>query len=102
MKKILDHNQKSGISYKFDNLNPGQMISAQIWRKGSNNGRLIIKGPNIYQEMNTSVGKGTDGWELLKVNYTIPDSISKGSFQIYPWNESKDGIYYDDFSIEIK
>lgn len=99
---ILNNNQKSGIIYQFDSLVPGQTITASIWRKGSNNGSLIITGSSIYQETNASVREDPGGWELLKINYTIPDSLSNCSFQIYPWNESPDNIYFDDLTIEIK
>ena len=98
---ILDHNQKSGIMYQLDSLVPGQTISAQIWRKGSNNGSLVISGPDLYNSINVPIETDSLGWKLLKINFIIPDSI-KGSYQIYPWNASPDHVFFDDLKIEIQ
>lgn len=104
---LVDHNNKYGISYTIKNPEKNVRYIASVRRYAQNGDKsaIVINGKpakNLYKQVNISKSKDDEGWELLTVDITIPDSVDVNELNVYTYCMSKGGkAYFDDLQIEI-
>ncbi|NOY49390.1 MAG: hypothetical protein GXO88_02305 [Chlorobi bacterium] len=90
---------------KISGLEPESYLRISVWRKSKDGkGALVAsakKPKDYYSAVSYAVEKGENGWERLELEVFIPPLDNfREVFSFYVWNNSKDTVYFDDFSIE--
>jgi len=103
---FVDHKNKYGIGYsiKKPEKNVRYIASVRRYAQSGNKSAIVIKGQPIkdfYKQVSTSKSIDENGWELLTIDISIPDSLDVKELSIYTVCMSKGGsAYFDDLQIE--
>lgn len=102
----VDHKNKYGIGYTINNPEKNVRYIATVRRYATNGSKsaIVINGKpakNFYKQVSTAKSKDEEGWELLMIDISIPDSLDVKELNIYTYCMSKGGeAYFDDLQIE--
>lgn len=97
------------FTYKFKNLNYGDMVEVSAWQKGSD-AQMIFTGKGtkcgeFYLPYSDIAYEGEDGWKRMHYVFTmnikcqISDSVQVTFFM---WNPNKTKTYIDDLKLSVK
>lgn len=97
----LDANNPYGMTLKFNDLQKGESIRMNVWRKidGKKESTLIISGDNYYNNEYKVIHKDSLGWEKLEKELFISSDLEGKELGIYLFYNGKDTVYFDDFSV---
>ncbi len=104
---FVDGTNKYGIGYTIKNPDKNVRYIASV-RRLANNGTksaIVIQGKpakGFYKQESTSKSVDENGWELLTVDMSIPDTSDINELSVYTYCMQKGGdAYFDDLQIEI-
>ncbi len=103
----LDSVNKYGFSIKLENVLPQQRYIVSVRRFIEETGKFpLVISPSpesdLYTQTNIMKSKDEDGWELIELQFTVPNESEIKYLTIYPYRSSDTGIaYFDDLKIEI-
>ena len=78
-------------------------IKAMVWRQSDDGYGLIVAENHKYNFYRTAcniIRKEID-WQLINLNFSIPDNFEGNEILFYLWYNGKDSCYFDDFEIRI-
>ena len=98
---------KYGLEYRIDSLEGGESLNIVVWRYRMDHsaappeivattGKDFWKGTNLPREVESS------GWERLRLECVVPDSVKGQDLKIYLWNPGNSVVYFDDMEITIR
>lgn len=100
----LDEKNEFALDYKIDSLTIGDQYELTIWRNSDNSsGRLVVAASNgkvFYQAQNDFITSDENGWDLIRVKFTVTPEMEKETLKVYLWNPKKKLAYFDDLSIK--
>jgi hypothetical protein len=98
----LDSNNKYGLNYKIEDLEPQEFIQVSVWiHKASNGGTLQaqLKGENVDYRYRTTKDKSAimdEGWEKHTLSFTVGTGIDEIHINAFSGRKT---AYFDDFSL---
>ncbi|MBI2279769.1 MAG: CotH kinase family protein [Bacteroidetes bacterium] len=102
----LNQSNLYGMGLVFDDVQPGEVIKASVYRKSSGkNGSIVISSKNneLYYANKVSYTKNNEsGWEKINLTIKLPQDITKlGGIKIYVYygGEKLDPVYFDNFEV---
>ncbi|MFT4535345.1 MAG: hypothetical protein ACI9P5_002711 [Saprospiraceae bacterium] len=102
----LDESHKYGFSLKIKTVEPNQKYIATVRRYIELNGRFSLAispspAKELYVQTIESISKDKNGWELLRVEITIPNDGSVKELTIFPYRSGDKGVaYFDNLRVE--
>ena len=101
----MDENTKYATEYILKNLKEGDNYEVEVWRKSKeNSGKLVVSSNDakLFYKTQTNVSKTDEnGWEQLKIEFTITPQLLHESLKIYLMNNDEKLVYFDDLSIKL-
>ena len=103
----VDSKNKYGIGYTIKNPEKNVRYIASVRRLANNVNKsaIVIHGKpakGFFKQVSTSKSKDKNGWELLTIDISIPDTSDVNELSIYTYCMSKGGeAYFDDLQIEV-
>ena len=103
---LLSEQSPYGLTFKFSNLNYGDVVEASVWEKGQG-AQLVIAGKEgscekFYQQNGDVYYYDKKGWKRLYMKFLMTEKCANSTFQFYVWNPGKTKIYLDDLKFSIK
>lgn len=104
---FVDGTNKYGIGYTIKNPDRNVRYIATVRRHASNGTKSAIvmqakPAKGYYKQVSNSKSVDENGWELLTVDMSIPDTADVNELSIYTYCMQKGGdAYFDDLQIEI-
>jgi hypothetical protein len=103
---LLSEGAPYGLTYKFTNLNYGDVLEVSLWEKGQG-AQLVIAGKDgscekFYQQNGDTYYYDKKGWKKLYMKFLMTEKCTDSNFSFYVWNPSKTKIYVDDLKFNIK
>ncbi len=99
----MDENTEYAMEYLLKNLNAGEEYQVEIWQKSTEKSGLLVVSSNdsklFYKAQNEVVKTDENGWQLLRLKFTVTPEIQNEILKIYLWNKDKQLLYFDDFKI---
>ena len=94
-----------GFSYSLDQLVPGTIYKASVWRLKNiyNRGNLVVQATGegaYYKSQDTPLRIATDGWELLEIRFFVPFGKKLDAINIHVFTDGSQTVYFDDLRIE--
>jgi len=100
----FDKTREFAMEYKLKDLKQGDQYEIEVWKFADNESVRLVAAANdskkFYKTQRSSVFTDDNGWELLNLKFTIPDSIEGETIKIYLWNADNKTGYFDDFSVK--
>ena len=102
---LLTQQSAFGFTYRFNNLNFGDLIEISVWQKGEG-ATLVLTSDSgvckkIYAPNNHVVYYDKNGWGKINMQFLMQDSCKNSSAAFYVWNPTKNNIYVDDLSFSL-
>ncbi len=102
----LDETTEYALEYRLTGLKQGEEYEVEVWRNAANDsGRLVVSSSDarlFYQAQSDFAITGKNGWQLLRINFTVTPEIQDETLKVYLWNKDKKTGYFDDFAIRKK
>lgn len=99
----LDETTEYALEYLLTGLEPGEEYEVEVWRNADNNsGRLVVSSTDarlLYRAQTDFAVTDENGWQLLRINFTVTPEIQSETLKIYLWNKDKKTGHFDDFAI---
>lgn len=99
----MNENTTFGMEYRLNNLQINELYEVNIWRNSkSNNGILVVSSDDaklFYKAIGEPVKTDENGWQLLRIKFTVSPELQDKSLKIYLWNKDKNLVYFDDLTI---
>lgn len=94
------------FSYKFKNLNRGDLIEMEAWKKG-NGGALVLSGKgsnceDFFMSKNETVLTDKNGWSKIHFVLTMTQKCDDSEAVFFAWNPNNTKVYFDDIKFCIK
>lgn len=102
----IDNKHKYGFSLKLKNVQPNHKYIATVRRYTELSGRFALAiSPSPAKELHAqsieSISKDENGWELLRVEISIPNDGSIKDLTIFPYKSGDKGVaYFDNLRVE--
>lgn len=84
--------------------NTKYVVSVRRWTQSPEQSAIAVsgnEGSNFHIQTSETSEKNREGWELLKLDFNLPNDGSVTSLKIYPYSFDKKSIsYFDDLRIE--
>ena len=99
----MDEKTEFALDYKTESLKPGDEYEIDVWRKADNySGRLVVAGSNntFYAAQNDFVTSDKNGWDLIRIRFTVSTEMEGETVKVYLWNPKKKLAYFDDLTIK--
>lgn len=93
------------IGINIPKVRPENYVEISIWRKGADSKSHLIAGsvtPDLFYRSTNQATVSLDGWEKLELTFFLPPNYTDKELKVYVWNSSKDTVFFDDLSINIK
>lgn len=103
----LDSQQAFGFTTRFTDISPCDHFSIKVWRKSAQHqGALVasdFENKVLYLVENANIlAVNEAGWELLELEFTIPEDYPANHLLVYVWHQGQEPVWWDDFWIERK
>jgi len=100
----LDKNSTFGFSSKIKNVLVNEKYKVSAKRLYSGESFIVVANEEtkFYIQGNTATKIADSDWELLEIEFTIPQKLDKKDIKCYIWNAKQDSVYFDDFTISKK
>lgn len=96
-----------GIGVRLENLQPGSLYEASVWRFSSPRDRSYLaarsqggKDP-FYLTQPFAGDRDEKGWEQLRLQFFIPFRGLPAFTQVYVFSNGRDTVYFDDFEVRL-
>lgn len=82
-------------------LKPNQKYIVQIWRYGNSQAMLVVQSDtmNFYINSKTTLAIDDSNWDLISIEFTVPNADNQVPFKVYAWNPYRGKAYFDDLTI---
>jgi len=99
----MDKSVEFALDYQLTNLKEGAEYEVEIWRNAKNNsGRLVVSSADaqlFYKAQADYTRTDENGWQLLRINFTVTPEMEGETLKVYLWNKDKLVGYFDDLVI---
>ena len=91
--------QSTGMHFKADFFEPGDHYEISVWAKGD------LRSVYLYIASDSSIVKGNqivndkEGWQKMRIKGQLDDRPNQVFFAFFS-NDSKEPVYFDDFTIK--
>ncbi len=89
----------------ISNVGPDTYFRVCVWRKTKDDNGVLVatsdkNSADFYIVANDPVIMDSTGWEQLVLDVYTPPDFGINGLKIYVWNNGKDTVFFDNFSIE--
>ena len=100
----LDSIYRYGLDVKIKNVKTNEYYKVSVWRKSKSTQSFIVTTLNdtktFYRAHKESITTDKNGWQLIELDFVIPERINKDTINIYLWNADTAEVFFDDFKIQ--
>lgn len=102
---ITNTQRPYAFTFTINNVLAKDSFYVEVWRHAQNaKASLVVsseQADKYYVSQSASTQKDENGWELLTINVSVPESINKQNLKIYVWNPDTSNVaYFDDLKIQ--
>jgi len=100
---LLNKQIEYAAEHIIENLTVGDEYEIQVWRKdGDCSGKLVVAAINtqLFYMSESDYIASEDGWNLIRVKFTVTPEIQDERLKIYLWNHQKQTCWFDDLLIK--
>jgi len=103
---LLSPQAPYGFSYKFKDLQYGDLIEVEAWQKGEG-GAVVLSGKGKAGEEFFIASKqivltDKNGWSKIHNVFTMTEQYDTSEAVFFVWNPEKTNVYFDDIKFTLK
>lgn len=98
----MDQNTAYAMEYRLKDLQKGQDYEISVWRSPGKNALLVAASEDaktLYKAQAQAARTNSEGWQLLKIKFTVPAQLQNKWVKVYLWNKNNEVVYFDDLAI---
>ncbi|MBL4735487.1 MAG: hypothetical protein JKY18_09155, partial [Flavobacteriales bacterium] len=100
----VDTGQRYSLTFRTQEIQYGDIISAEVWHKGEEAGLVLQMGADneLYTVVSHTDSTDAQGWSRIRVEHVFMERVNGKQTAIYLFNYGDGIAYFDDLTITIK
>ena len=100
----VDTGQRYSLTFRTQEIQYGDIISAEVWHKGEEAGLVLQMGADneLYTVVSHTDSTDAQGWSRIRVEHVFMERVNGKQTAIYLFNYGDGTAYFDDLTITIK
>ena len=98
----LTPDEQYGLKCTLPVVSADEYFDLRVWKKGPEDAGVLVADildNEFYQASRMVAEADSGGWELIRLEFFIPPTISEAEMVIYVWNPDTATVYFDDLHI---